>query len=120
MAGFKIPAVVKAAATKAFAQSPLGQVVRQAANARRLLGVAASGPSPAVLQALNSAAGGQDIQGLIRALSASDPTTAWGHIERYAMSGSHEYSLLQELLGTLGPVGRVLGALLPKKASAGG
>lgn len=117
MAGFKIPAALKAAASKAFSDSPLGQVVRQAQNARRLLGAVSSGPNLNVMRDIGKAAGAGDVGGLIRALQSTDANAAWGHVERYAMSGSNEYRLLQELLGTLGPVGRVLAAIVPKKGS---
>lgn len=122
LGGFKIPAVLKAAASSAFAQSPLGQVVRQAQNARRLLGAVTSQPNLNVMRDLGKAAGAGDVRGLIRALQSADPMTAWAHVERYAASGSNEYALLHELLHTLGPVGRVLAALLPTNGgwSAGG
>lgn len=115
MNGFRIPALVKVAATKAFAQSPLGQTMRQAANARRLLGVVRSDPSTALFRSISQATGVGNVNGLIRALSTQDPVTAWAHVERYAASGSNEYKLLRELFDTLGPVGRVLGSILPKQ-----
>jgi len=119
MAGFKIPAVVKAAASKAFAQSPLGQAMRQAQNARRLLGVVSSSTDQSVIRQLGQATGAGDMRGLVRALQQSDPNAAWAWVERYSAQGSSEHALLRELLASLGPIGRVMSALLPAKAPPG-
>lgn len=117
--GRNIPKAVKVAAQEAFGRSPLGQVIKQAQNARRLLGVVSSSPSTAAIQQIGASVGAGDVAGLTRALSQADPNAAWAWVERYAASGANEHRLLHGLLNSLGPVGRVLATLLPDASRAG-
>lgn len=102
---------LKRAAARQFRRTPLGQAITVAKYARRAISTIAT--PRAASQAIAKAVGGGSVNQLISALKSQDPQRAWSFVERYALSGDPQYQAIRQLLAALGPVGALLGALVP-------
>lgn len=108
----KIPWIVKRTAARAFRRTPLGQALVVARLAKRALG-APSRPNSSAVQSVADATRKRNVQDLVRALRQHDPARAFAVLEQYAMSGDPQYQAIRSLLNTLGPIGSILGTMLP-------
>ncbi len=77
------------------------------------------GASSAIPQAsrLASAYSRGGVRGFIRAASGSGQNATWQAIERYARSGGAGKKLIDSFLGQLGPIGKILGAMVGRGGS---